>query len=84
MGRYRIEMRYDGSIESIKTTDRTDIVNGRFLELPLGKRITQLVEFESSALRDGWQAVLWRELRPIAAIVLKTCPRALRRREPVL
>jgi len=49
-GRYRIELRYDEkmSTESGKTTDRTDITNGRFLELLPDRRITQSVEFESS------------------------------------
>ena len=49
-GGYRIELRYDEkmSTESGKTTDRTDITNGRFLELLPGRRITQSVEFESS------------------------------------
>ena len=49
-GRYRIELRYDEkmSTESGKTTDRTDITHGRFLELLPGRRITQSVEFESS------------------------------------
>ena len=36
------------STESGKTTDRTDITHGRFLELLPGRRITQSVEFESS------------------------------------
>jgi uncharacterized protein YndB with AHSA1/START domain len=49
-GRYRIELRYeDGtSTGSGKTTDRTDITNGRFLQLVPGRRIRQSVEFESS------------------------------------
>ena len=49
-GRYRIELRYDEktSTESGKTTDRTDITHGRFVELLPGRRITQSVGFESS------------------------------------
>ena len=49
-GRYRIELRNDEKMSSGpgKTTDRTDITNGRFLELLPGRRITQSVEFESS------------------------------------
>lgn len=49
-GRYRIELRYDEkmSTESGKTTDRTDVTNGRFLELLPGRYIKQSVEFESS------------------------------------
>lgn len=49
-GRYRIELRYDNvmSTASGKTTDRTDISKGHFLELVPGRRIKQSVEFESS------------------------------------
>lgn len=49
-GRYKIELRYeDGtSTGSGKTTDRTDITKGRFLQLVPGRRIKQSVEFESS------------------------------------
>jgi uncharacterized protein YndB with AHSA1/START domain len=49
-GRYRIELRYDAKAAGAagKTTGRTDITHGRFLELQRGRRITQSVEFESS------------------------------------
>ena len=49
-GRYRIELRYDEkmSTRSGKTTDRTDITNGRFLELLPGRRIKPSVTFKSS------------------------------------
>ena len=49
-GHYRIELRYDagGSTGTGKTTDRTDVTRGRFLELAPGRRIKQSVEFESS------------------------------------
>jgi hypothetical protein len=49
-GPYRIELHYDDktSAGSGKTTDRTDITKGRFLELVPGRRIKQSVEFESS------------------------------------
>lgn len=47
-GRYRIELRYrDETRGSGKTTDRTDIITGRFVELVAGRRIRQTVEFES-------------------------------------
>ena len=48
-GRYRIELRYDEkrSTEAGKTTNRTDVTSGRFIELLPGRRITQSVEFES-------------------------------------
>ena len=49
-GRYRIELRYDheASTGSGKTTDRTDITHGQFLELRPGRRIVQSAQFESS------------------------------------
>jgi uncharacterized protein YndB with AHSA1/START domain len=49
-GRYRIELRHEGeeSIGSGKTTDRTDVTKGRFIELIPGRRVAQSVEFESS------------------------------------
>ena len=49
-GRYRIELSYDeeSPSEPGKSTDRTDITHGRFLEVRPGLRITQSVEFESS------------------------------------
>ena len=49
-GHYRIELHYDDitSAGSGKTTDRTDITKGRFLELLPNRRIKQSVEFESS------------------------------------
>ncbi len=47
-GHYRIELRYgDESQSSGKTTDRTDVSKGRFVELVAGRRIRQTVEFES-------------------------------------
>ena len=55
-GRYRIELSYDEKAADAagKTTGRTDITHGRFLELQPGRRIKQSVEFESSdpALAD--------------------------------
>jgi uncharacterized protein YndB with AHSA1/START domain len=49
-GSYRIELRYDAgtSSGSGKTTDRSDITSGHFLELVPGRRIKQSVAFESS------------------------------------
>lgn len=48
-GRYRIELALegDGHGASGKTTARTDVTSGRFLELVPGKRIVQTVQFES-------------------------------------
>jgi uncharacterized protein YndB with AHSA1/START domain len=49
-GRYRIELRYgDETAESVgKTTGRTDVSKGRFVEMVPGQRIKQSVEFEST------------------------------------
>lgn len=47
-GRYRVELRYERGIGSGKTSDRTDVSCGRFLELRPGRRIKQSVEFESN------------------------------------
>lgn len=47
-GRYRIELKYDDQLDgSGKTTNRTDISKGRFIELIPNRRIKQTVEFES-------------------------------------
>lgn len=49
-GRYRIELTLEGEGHSMpgKTTDRTDIASGLFLELVPGRRIVQTVEFDSA------------------------------------
>lgn len=48
-GRYRIELALEeGQGVSGKTTERTDIASGRFLELAPGRRIVQSGEFESA------------------------------------
>jgi uncharacterized protein YndB with AHSA1/START domain len=49
-GRYRIELSYaEGAPENAgKTTGRTDVTQGSFLEMVPGRRIKQSVEFESS------------------------------------
>jgi uncharacterized protein YndB with AHSA1/START domain len=49
-GRYRIELTLDdgGHGVSGKTTERTDVTSGRFLELVPNRRIVQSVEFDSA------------------------------------
>lgn len=49
-GRYRIELTLEGEGHEVpgKTTGRTDVTGGRFLELVAGRRIVQSVEFESA------------------------------------
>ena len=49
-GRYRIELRYEDSElgGSGKSTDRSDVSKGRFVELLPGRCIKQSVEFESN------------------------------------
>lgn len=47
-GQYRIELKYGAQTRGLgKTSKRTDITEGRFVELAPGKRIKQTVEFES-------------------------------------
>jgi uncharacterized protein YndB with AHSA1/START domain len=49
-GRYRIELELAGKGHKVagKTTERTDVAGGRFLELVPGRRLVQTVEFESA------------------------------------
>lgn len=49
-GRYRIELTLEGEGHAVsgKTTQRTDIVSGRFVELDPGGRIVQTGEFDSA------------------------------------
>lgn len=61
-GRYRIELEYDEAAgPSVgKTTARTDVTTGRFLEVDPGKRIVQTVEFESDdASFSGEMLMTW-------------------------
>ncbi|HEX8654215.1 MAG TPA: SRPBCC domain-containing protein [Allosphingosinicella sp.] len=61
-GRYRIELALagDGHGASGKTTKRTDVTSGRFLELIPGKRIVQTVEFESDDRAfAGMMEMIW-------------------------
>lgn len=67
-GRYRIELALegDGHEASGKTTERTDVTGGRFLELVPGRRIVQTVEFESAdPAFAGTMVMTWR-LDPVA------------------
>ncbi|HEX9964460.1 MAG TPA: SRPBCC domain-containing protein [Allosphingosinicella sp.] len=49
-GRYRIELTLEGEGHGVsgKTSERTDIASGRFLELVADRRVVQTVEFESA------------------------------------
>lgn len=49
-GNYRIELSYGGDVPAgvAKTTERTDVSTGRFLELLPPTRIVQSVEFEAT------------------------------------
>lgn len=48
-GAFRMSLTYDGTDHSTigKTSEHTDVVQGRFLKLVQDERIVQLVEFES-------------------------------------
>ncbi|HEU5072698.1 MAG TPA: SRPBCC domain-containing protein [Polyangiaceae bacterium] len=61
-GRYRIELSYpeDTPDGVAKTTERTDVSSGRFLDLEPGKRIVQSVEFETAdASFAGVMTMTW-------------------------
>lgn len=49
-GSYRIELTLEGEGDGLsgKTTERSDITSGRFVELVPGRRIVQTVEFDSA------------------------------------
>jgi uncharacterized protein YndB with AHSA1/START domain len=49
-GRYRIELSLQGEGHRVagKTTERTDVTGGRFLQLVPGRRLVQTVDFESA------------------------------------
>jgi uncharacterized protein YndB with AHSA1/START domain len=61
-GTYRMKLTYDQPDHSApgKTSDHSDIVRGRFVELVPGKRIVQVIEFESEDPRFcGAMKVTW-------------------------
>ncbi|WP_386070100.1 SRPBCC family protein [Tahibacter sp. UC22_41] len=61
-GRYRMTLRYEQPATDSpgKTTARSDVVNGRFVELIPGERIEQLVEFESEdPAFAGAMTIIW-------------------------
>jgi uncharacterized protein YndB with AHSA1/START domain len=61
-GRYRIELALqgEGHQASGKTTERTDITTGLFLELIPGEKIVQTVEFESAdPAFAGTMVMIW-------------------------
>ncbi len=73
-GRYRIELRLEGGGHEVggKTTERTDVTSGRFLEVVPGRRIVQSVEFESAdPAFAGTMEMVW-ELDPAAAATTVT------------
>jgi uncharacterized protein YndB with AHSA1/START domain len=75
-GSYRIELTLEGDGHRLagKTTDRTDIASGRFVELVPGRRIVQTVEFDSAdPAFAGTMVMSWTfEPAPEGAIVTVT------------
>ncbi len=63
-GRYRIELAY-GAADRGKTTNRTDVSNGRFLTLEPGERIVQSAEFESDDPRFSGEMIMSWGLEPV-------------------
>lgn len=66
-GRYRIELTLEGEGHGVagKTTERTDIASGRFLELVPGRRIVQTCEFESADPAFAGTMVMTWSLEPV-------------------
>jgi uncharacterized protein YndB with AHSA1/START domain len=65
-GRYRIELALEVDAPATgKTTERTDITSGRFLELVPGERIVQSVEFESGDPAFAGTMVMTWKLEPV-------------------
>lgn len=66
-GRYRIELALEGEGHRVsgKTTERTDIASGRFVELVPGKRIVQTVEFDSADPDFAGTMVMTWSLEPV-------------------
>jgi uncharacterized protein YndB with AHSA1/START domain len=67
-GRYRIELRLEGEGRETagKTTERTDVSHGRFVELVPGERIVQTVEFDSADPAFAGTMVMTWSLEPAA------------------
>lgn len=66
-GRYLIELTYgDDAPAAGKTTERTDVTYGRFLELVPGQRIVQSVAFDSADPRFAGEMIMTWTFEPVA------------------
>jgi uncharacterized protein YndB with AHSA1/START domain/ketosteroid isomerase-like protein len=77
-GDYRIVLTYDDPERAGKTTEHTDVVHGRFLELVPNRRIVQSVRFDSQDRKfAGEMRMTWRlETGPHGTTVLITAENA--------
>jgi uncharacterized protein YndB with AHSA1/START domain len=66
-GRYRIELALVGEGHKVagKTTERTDVAGGRFVELVPGRRLVQTVEFDSADPAFAGTMVMTWSLEPV-------------------
>jgi uncharacterized protein YndB with AHSA1/START domain len=62
-GTYRIALRYDDKKAKGKAGDNSDIVNGRFVELFPGKKIVEVVSFDSPDPAFAGEMVMTTELQ---------------------
>jgi uncharacterized protein YndB with AHSA1/START domain len=62
-GTYRIALRYDDKKAKGKAGDNSDIVNGRFVELFPGKKIVEVVTFDSPDPAFAGEMIITTELK---------------------
>lgn len=63
-GTYRVVLRYDNPSIKGKSGENADVVNGRFLEMELNKKIVEAVHFESEDTSFEGEMILTTELSP--------------------
>jgi len=87
-GSYRMTLTYDDPNHSAagKSSDHTDIVRGRFVELVANKRLVQVVEFESEDPAFAGPMTMTWSLVPVAGgtevtIVCENVPEGIRQED---
>lgn len=64
-GRYRMAFEYEDASEPGKSADNTDVFEGRFVELVPGRRIVEVVTFESDDPRFAGEMTITTTLEPV-------------------
>lgn len=64
-GNYRIELKYASATSAAKSTERTDVTKGSFLDLDPGRLIRQSVVFESDNPAFGGEMTMTWVFEPI-------------------